>query len=51
MCKIVLGLPLPVNFQWVMDRPEPVNRVIPPSTTKLKTHALQNPSHAPSYFL
>lgn len=35
----------PVNFQSVMDRPDRVRRVKPPSTTMLNTHALQPPSH------
>lgn len=35
----------PVNFQSVMDRPDRVSRVTPPSTTMLNTHALQPPSH------
>jgi hypothetical protein len=39
---------LPVNFQSVMDRPDLVRRVTPPSTTILNTQALQPPSHQAS---
>lgn len=35
-----------MNFQSVMDSPERVSLVIPPSTTKLATQALHRPSHA-----
>jgi hypothetical protein len=34
-----------VNFQSVIDSPERVSRVKPPSTTMLNTQALQPPSH------
>lgn len=39
----------PVNFQLVMDRPERVRRVMPPTTTSTKTQAEQTPSHAASW--
>lgn len=35
----------PVNFHSVMDRPERVRRVMPPSTTMLYTHSAVPPSH------
>lgn len=35
----------PVNFHSVMDRPERVRRVMPPSTTMLYTHTAVPPSH------
>lgn len=35
----------PVNFHSVIDRPDRVRRVKPPSTTILNTQALQPPSH------
>jgi hypothetical protein len=38
----------PVNFQSVIDSPERVRRVKPPSTTMLNTHALQPPTHQAS---
>ena len=34
-----------MNFHSVMDRPERVRRVMPPSTTRLATQAEQPPSH------
>ena len=34
-----------MNFQSVMDSPERVRRVMPPSTTRLATQAEQPPSH------
>lgn len=37
---------MPVNFQSVMDRPERVSRVTPPSTIKLNTQPVHTPSHA-----
>lgn len=46
----VSGGRVPVNFQSVIDKPERVRRVIPPSTTKLKTHAAQPKSHIPTAF-
>ena len=42
---------LPVNFQCVIDKPDPVNLVMPPNTTKEKTHIEQKESHTPNYFL
>lgn len=39
----------PVNFQLVMDRPERVRRVMPPTTTSTKTQAEQVPSHTASW--
>uniref|UniRef100_A0A0V0HF12 Putative ovule protein n=1 Tax=Solanum chacoense TaxID=4108 RepID=A0A0V0HF12_SOLCH len=46
----VRGGRLPVNFQSVIDRPERVSRVIPPSTTILKTQAADAKSHMPTIF-
>lgn len=39
----------PVNFQLVMDRPERVRRVMPPTTTSTNTQAEQTPSQAASW--
>ena len=33
-----------MNFQSVIDRPDRVRRVMPPTTTMLNTHALHTPS-------
>lgn len=46
----VNGGSVPVNFQSVIDKPERVRRVMPPITTKLKTHAAQPKSHIPTAF-
>jgi hypothetical protein len=44
----VLGGFSPVNFQLVIDRPERVSRVMPPTTTSTNTQPLQMPSHTAS---
>ena len=44
----VLGGFSPVNFQLVIDRPERVRRVMPPTTTSTNTQPLQMPSHTAS---
>lgn len=44
----VLGARSPVNFQSVMESPERVSRVMPPSTTMLNTQPAQPPSHSVS---
>ena len=46
-----LGRCSPVNFQSVIDSPERVRRVSPPSTTILNTHAAVPPSHQAKAFL
>ena len=38
-----------MNFQSVMDKPDRVNRVTPPSTTMLNTQAAEPKSHAPTH--
>jgi hypothetical protein len=36
---------VPVNFHSVIDNPDLVSRVIPPSNMRLKTHPVHTPSH------
>jgi len=43
-----LGARSPVNFQSVMESPERVSRVMPPSTTMLNTQPAHPPSHSVS---
>lgn len=45
----VLGGFSPVNFHEVMERPERVRRVMPPTTTSTNTQALHVPSHTASW--
>lgn len=45
--RVVGGLS-PVNFQSVIDSPERVSRVMPPSTTMLKTQPEHPASHQPT---